>query len=284
MKSEQEIASSIKSTVKTLRVLRLYSMEKTVWSVQEMARELGYHKSSIQRIVTTLEAEGFLSRVSEGKALYRLGPVILFLGNLAEVSTDLRSIAQPVMNKLVEAVQETAYLCVLDGYQSLYVEKVECSQSVRIVHGIGKRNPLYCTGVGKILLSGMEDEEIERMIAERGLVGYTPTTITDRERLLEEIRKVRSTGIAEDLEELDRGVRCVAAPIINREGKIVASLSISGPVQRFTPERMRHFETELRSAAGEISFKLGYWPKESLPAESAGGDGEGPAARTSKGR
>lgn len=263
MKSESDIASSIKSTVKTLRVLRLFSMEKTVWSVQDMAKELGYHKSSIQRIVTTLEAEGFLARVSEGKALYRLGPVILFLGNLAEMSTDLRSIAQPVMNKLVEAVQETAYLCVADGFRSLYVEKVECSQSVRIVHAVGKRNPLYCTGVGKILLSGMSDEDIEKMIAERGLKAYTSTTITDRERLLEEIEKVRSSGVAEDHEELDTGVRCIAAPIFNRDGKIVAALSVSGPVQRFTPERMSHFEKELRAAAGEISFKLGYWPKES---------------------
>jgi DNA-binding IclR family transcriptional regulator len=261
MSLDPAIASSIKSTVKTLRVLKLFSLEKNVWSVQDMARELGYHKSSIQRIVSTLEAEGFLSRAVEGKGLYRLGPVVLFLGNLAEISSDLRSIAKPVMERLVESVQETAYLCVADGLQSLYVEKVECSQPIRIVHAVGKRNPLHCTGVGKILLSGMPAEEVERVISEKGLKPYTPNTITERSRLLEEIETIRSRGVAYDNEELDMGIRCVAAPIFDRNGNMAGALSISGPIQRFTPEKISRVEAQVRAAAGEISLNLGFWPE-----------------------
>jgi len=263
MKAEREASSGIKSTVKTLKVLKLFAPEKNVWSVQDMARELGYHKSSIQRIVTTLESEGFLSRVSEGKGLYRLGPMILFLGNLAEMSTDLRSIALPVMRELVEAVRETAYLCVADGNQSLYIEKVECSQPIRIIHAVGKRNPLHCTGVGKVLLSGMTEEEIDRVISEKGLSPSTPNSITDRERLLEELERVRKTGIAYDNEELDIGVRCIAAPIFNRDGKITAAISISGPIQRITPERMDSLEAEVRAAASEISYQQGFLSRKS---------------------
>jgi DNA-binding IclR family transcriptional regulator len=258
MKSDAGIASSIKSTVKTLRVLKLFSREKNVWSVQDMMKELGFHKSSVQRIVTTLEAEGFLSRVAEGKGFYRLGPVILYLGNLAEVSTDLRSIAQPVMRRLVETVQETAYLCVLAEFQSLYIEIVECSQPIRIMHTVGKRNPLHCTGVGKVLLSGMTPEGIDRVISRRGLTAYTQNTITDRGRLLEEIETVRVNGLAYDNQELDIGVRCIAAPIFNRDGNVAAGLSISGPVQRLTPEKVSRFETVVKMAAAEISFKLGF--------------------------
>jgi DNA-binding IclR family transcriptional regulator len=260
VKGERKIDSGIKSTIKTLRLLKLFSVEKNVWAVNDMSTELGYHKSSVQRIVSTLEAEGFLARVSAGRGIYRLGPVVLFLGNLAEMTTDLRSIAQPVMKRLVETVRETSYLCVADGYQSLYIEKVECSQPVRILHAVGKRNPLHSTGVGKILLSGMTGEEIDRAIAERGLKPYTPNTITDRRRLLEELETVRKRGIAFDDEELDAGVRCIAAPIFDRDGKIAAAISISGPTQRFTPEKTPRFETELRAAAGEISSMLGFWP------------------------
>ncbi len=262
MKSVPEIDSSIKSTVKTLRVLKLFSMEKSEWSVGEMVEALSYHKSSVQRIVTTLESEGFLSRVSEGKGLYRLGPTILLLGNLAEMSTDLRTIAQPVMNRLVETVQETSYLCVAAEYECSYVEKVECSQSVRIIHPIGKHNPMHCTGVGKILLSGMTSDEIDGVVSTRGLKAYTLNTIVDRQRLLEEIETVRTNGIAYDNEELDTGVRCIAAPIFDRHGRIIAALSISGPVQRLTPERISLIENKVRTAAAEVSFRLGFWPKE----------------------
>jgi len=270
MNPNTQTASSIKSTIKTLRVLKLFSMEKSQWGVQEIMQELGYHKSSVQRIVTTLEAEGFLSRVEEGKGLYRLGPVVLFLGNLAEVSTDLRSIAQPVMNRLVKTVQETAYLCVLDEFQSLYVEIVECSQPIRIMHTVGKRTPLHCTGVGKALLSGMTPEGINQMISQRGLKRYTPNTITDRVLLLEEIERVRGGGISYDNEELDIGVRCVAAPIFNREGNVAAALSISGPTQRFTLEKVPRFESMVKTAAAEISFKLGSWGKMPEPAAKKG--------------
>jgi IclR family transcriptional regulator, KDG regulon repressor len=248
----------IKSLIKALHLLKLFSPQRGLWTFDEMVAALGFHKSSVQRIVATLEQQGFLSKAVPRKSQYRLGPEIIFLGSVAEVNLDLRSIAKPAMNALVERVQETCYLCVVDRHQCLYIEKVECSQPLRIINAVGQRNPLHCTGVGKALLSGMSREEIDQVIAMRGLKAYTPNTITDRKRLMQEIRMVRKTGVAFDNEELNPGITCLAAPIRNNSGGVVASLSLSGPSQRFAPDAVRRFEDEIRAAAQEISYSLGF--------------------------
>jgi DNA-binding IclR family transcriptional regulator len=250
----------IKSLVKTLRLLKLFSPQRREWTAEDMAGALGFHKSSVQRILATLEQEGFLSRTRQRRSEYRLGPEILFLGNLAEMGLELRTAARPAMEALVRRVAETCYLCVADQDQCLYIECVECSQPIRIINQVGQRNPLHCTGVGKALMSGMSDAEIERLIAVHGLKAYTRNSITDPAALRRELASIRESGIALDNEELNPGVKCVAAPIRNFSGAVVASISLSGPTQRFTPAAMRRFEKEVRSAAAEISRSLGFIP------------------------
>jgi IclR family KDG regulon transcriptional repressor len=254
----------IKSLVKTLRLLKLFSPQHPVWSAEDMVSSLGYHKSSVQRILGTLEREGFLSKVTPRRSEYRLGPDILYLGSVAEVSLDLRSVARPTMEDLVQKVQETCYLCVADQGQCLYIEKVECSQPIRIIHQVGQRNPLYCTGVGKALMSGMTDEGIDRLINVQELKARTRHTITDPHRLKRELEGIRRKGIALDNEELDLGVKCVAAPIKNRSSAVVAAISLSGPAQRFTFTAMRRFEKHLKQASTEISQTLGFVPASAM--------------------
>ena len=200
----------------------------------------------------------FLTRSVREKRIYRLGPEILFLGNVAEFNLDIKSVALPIMAQLVDQVRETSYLCIADQYQCLYIEKVECSQPIRIIHSLGRRNPMHCTGVGKALLIGMTSEEIDRVIAERSLKRYTSSTITDRDLLLQEIERAKKEGVAYDNEELDIGVKCIAAPIFDRAGRVVASISISGPAPRFTADAIPRMEAEVKKAAREISMILGY--------------------------
>jgi IclR family transcriptional regulator, KDG regulon repressor len=252
------MSNGIKSTLKSLKLLKLFTPEKREWSIQEMIAALGYHKSSIQRIVATLEVEDFLKRVSSARGGYRLGPQILFLGSIADMNTDLRALARPIMDLLVERVQETSYLCVLEGDQCLYVERVESSQPIRIIHAVGKRNPLHCTGVGKALMTGMTEDEVRKIVSRRGLKSFTPHTIADVDLLLQEIEKIRKSGVAYDQEELDLGVKCIAAPIVNHTGAVVAALSISGPAQRFTPQVFPFFEKEVSASARAISRELGF--------------------------
>lgn len=258
MNEDTPSGSTIKSLVKALRLLKLFSPQRNRWTAEEMAAALGYHKSSVQRILTTLEKEGFLSKVVPRRSEYRLGPDILYLGNVAEMNLDLRSVARPVMVELVRRTRETCYLCVADQGLCLYIDKVECTQPIRIIHQIGQRNPMHCTGVGKALLSGMADEAIDRWIAAQGLSTHSRNTITDRDRLRQEVETVRRTGIARDNEELDLGVKCVAAPIKDRTGAVVAAISLSGPAQRFTAAAIRRFEKEIKEAAREISRTLGF--------------------------
>jgi IclR family transcriptional regulator, KDG regulon repressor len=260
MSDDSKTGSTIKSLVKTLHLLKLFSPQRNLWTAEDMASALGYHKSSVQRILTTLEKEGFLSRVTPRRSEYRLGPDILFLGNVAETNLDLRSVARPVMVELVHRTRETCYLCVADQGRCLYIDKAECSQPIRIIHQVGQRNPMHCTGVGKALMSGMDDDAIERLIEAQGLSAHSRNTITDRNRLRQEIEAIRRTGIALDNEELDLGVKCVAAPIKDRTGTVVAAISLSGPTQRFPAAAIRRFEKGIKQAAMEISRRLGFGP------------------------
>ena len=172
---------------------------------------------------------------------------------------------RPIMADLVHRTRETCYLCVADQGQCLYIDKVECSQPIRIIHQIGQRNPMHCTGVGKALLSGMADVIIDRLIAMQGLNAHTRCTITDRHRLKQEIEGVRRTGIALDSEELNAGVKCVAAPVWDNSGKVVAAISLSGPKQRFTAAAIGRFEKEVRDASMAISrASRGCWTPASV--------------------
>ncbi len=251
---------TIKSLAKALRLLKLFTLQRNAWAAEDMVAALGFHKSSVQRILATLENEGFLSRAAPRRTEYRLGPDILFLGNVAEMSLDLRSVARPIMLDLVQRVQETCYLCVADQGQCLYVDKVECSQPIRIINQVGQRNPMHCTGVGKALLSGMTDDAIDRLIETLGLKAHTRNSITDRVRLRQELEAIRRNGIAMDNEELDLGVKCVAAPIKDSSGRVVAAISLSGPTQRFTLPAVRRFEKDIKEAAVAISKALGFSP------------------------
>jgi IclR family transcriptional regulator, KDG regulon repressor len=260
MPDDRKPGSTIKSLRKTLRLLKLFSPQRHAWTAEDMVSVLGYHKSSVQRILATLEQEGFLSRVTPRRNEYRLGPDILFLGNVAEICLDLRSIARPILVDLVHRARETCYLCVAEQDECLYIDKVECSQPVRIINQVGQRNPMHCTGVGKALMSGMGDEAIDRLIETRGLNAHTRNTITDRKQLRRVIAGIRRQGIALDNEELDLGVKCVAAPIKDRSGAVVAAISLSGPAQRFTPAAVRRFEKDVKAASIAISKALGFSP------------------------
>lgn len=250
----------VKSLVKALRVFKLFTVEKSEWSVKEMALALDYHPSSIQRVVATLEKEGFLERPFATRSVYRLGPQTLQLASVAVYKSDLREAARPALARLVERAQETAHLCVVDRSQCYYIDKTECSRSVRIVTYVGQRLPLHSTGVGKALMSGMSVEEVDKVIAERGLPAFTKNTITDRARLLDELARVRREGIAYDSEESEIGLRCVAAPIFSWSGKVVAGISVSVPKQRVTRAIESFLRKNVRDAALEVSEKLGYVP------------------------
>ncbi len=260
MTQRQSKGSTVKSLVKALDLLKLFTPVKDEWSVSEMVDTLGYHKSSVQRLVTTLQQEGFLERAHPTLSRFRLGPMVLRLGNVMSQGTDLQRVARPHLERLVDQTQETSHLCVVDRSQCYYLDKIDSKQAIRLSTYIGQRLHLHCSAVGKTLLSGMSVEEVDRIISERGLPRFTDNTITDRDRLLEQLDRIRETGFSFDNEEYEPGLRCVAAPVRNSSGAVVAAVSISGPIQRLRQAVLARHRIHVQEAARAISEKLGYTP------------------------
>ncbi len=253
-------SNTVKSLVKALNILTLFNPAKNEWHVSEMAQELGYHKSSVQRLVTTLEAEGFLERTTFAKSNYRLGPRILMLGHVASQTLDLRAVARPSLERLAEQTRETSHLCVVDQSQCYYLDKIDSVHAVRISTYVGQRLPLHCSAVGKALLSGMSEEEVDLVIRDCGLPRFTENTITSRDKLLQELARVRTDGLAVDNEEHSIGLRCLAAPVRDNLGRVVAAISFSGPIQRLRPQMLKRYGRSVKEAAIEVSRKLGHVP------------------------
>lgn len=248
----------LQSLEKALRILKLFSSGKRDYRAIEISEELGYHKSSLQRLISTLVAEGFLERSLDRPAHYRLGVEILLLGNAAKDNLSLRSAAKPFLKELSKRTRETIHLSVTDDFRVYYLDKINSSQPIRIVTHIGQRIPIHTSSMGKSIMAYMSRHELDHGIAKHGLPALTPNTITTRKRLDEELERVREQGCAYDNEEWNVGVKCVGAPVFNENGEVIAAVSCSGPAQRFTEQAMARFAEDVTETARSISRRLGY--------------------------
>jgi DNA-binding IclR family transcriptional regulator len=242
---------------KALHVLELFN-SKGVWKANDMVKALGYHRSTIQRIVGTLESEGFLERGLTSKNAYSLGLKMLSLKEVAIENVNLERVARPVLERLVGLTQESAHLFVRSGYKCRCIVYIDSPLPVRFVSDKELDMPLHCTGVGKALMSGMNETEIDELIAAEGLARFSENTITDRERLMDELAQVRRDGVAYDREEFEVGVACIGAPVSDRASRAVAAISIAMPISRMLPEMIPRFTAHVKDAARILSEKLGY--------------------------
>jgi IclR family transcriptional regulator, KDG regulon repressor len=226
--------------------------------VTELSKRLKLHKNNVFRLLATLESRGYIEQ-NKATENYRLGLKSLELGQTFIKKMGLLHQARPVLEELVDESNETAYVAIFkDGY-IVYLDVVETRLTVRVVSRVGTRLPSYCTAAGKVHLAYMSDEEIESFLPEQGLEAYTPHSITDRDALKKDLTKVAEQGYAFDIEELDIGVRCVAAPIRDYTRRIVGALSISGPATRFSDERLeKELVPLVTRASEELSTRLGF--------------------------
>jgi len=237
-------------------VLNLFSFESPEWGVSEVAKTLGLPKSTTSEIIASLAAQGLLYRTNEGR--YRLGWRLFHLSQILLDNTDFCIEARKVMRELVERWGETSHLAVLDEGQVLYVEKLQGTPAVQILMSyVGARLPAHCSGVGKVLLAHQECPAVLALLEQRGLHPFTPHTITSLDRLAEELEKVRKQGYAFDHEEVVLGLCCVAAPIFDLDGHMLAAISLSVPAYRFYPKEDTYTMTIMK-AAQRISEALGY--------------------------
>lgn len=261
MRETKKVSDSLKTVERTLQILEAFSLQEPEYTAYELAQKIGIPQSTIYRFLRILVRKGFLEQDPITKK-FRLGIRVFELGSIVLKNMKLHKIALPFIEELSNKSGETVHLGILDGYEVVSIESIESTHSLRIANPIGKRCCLHSTGIGKAILAFLPDEKIVEIIKNKGLPKFTPNTITDIETLKREISLIRERGYAVDNQENEIGIRCVAAPIRDHTGKVVASISISGPAIRITNGKIPEFAKLVIEVSNKISELLGYKPLE----------------------
>jgi DNA-binding IclR family transcriptional regulator len=246
----------VKVLEKAFRILSLFDERGKALTVKEISELLEYNKSSALRIIRNLEEFAYLERV-EGSQAYKLGFGIYTLGQLAESYEHIRKAAKPYLEELWRLCGETVHLAVMHNGQALYIDKIESTRTLRIISRVGASLHCHCSGVGKVLLSALNKKQLMGVIDEWGLPKKTENTFTDISAFQEELERIRENGYALDNEEIEYGLKCVAAPVRNELGKVVAAVSISGPRDRIDAD-LEEYRKKVVETAEMISKKIGY--------------------------
>jgi DNA-binding IclR family transcriptional regulator len=223
--------------------------------VTEIAAELGVHKSTAFRLVVALERRGLVEQ-TEDRGKYRLGMGLLRLAGATTARLDVVQEARPICRKLAADTGETVNLAVLSDRSALYLDQIAGTSALQPHNWVGQHIPLHATSNGKVLLSGLTNDELERTL--RSLPAFTGTTITNRRALRNVLEQVREQGYAVAVDELEIGLTALAAPIFNAHGDVIASMSVSGPSFRLDEERIDDVVPMLVEAAAEVSHRLGW--------------------------
>ena len=241
---------------RALRVLERVASFPRPASLTEIANAANLHPSTTYRLLGTLVQTGYITR--DGRTgLYRLGLKLLRISHALEDQLDIRSIALPVMERIVTQENETVSLVIRTGSTAVVIERVQCARQIRSVTPVGSHGPLHCTAAGKVLIAWLKTPEVQAILKEAPPVRYTARTITEADKLLAELGKVRAQGVA-----LDRGERAedligIAGPVRNARGRVIAALSLSGPAQRLGPDRRPSLAAVVREGAALVSASLG---------------------------
>ena len=221
---------------------------------QEIASALPFARTTVHRILYSLEKLGYLEK-AEARAHYRLAAKFFELTEPAVHFRRLQSVARSAMVKLLIQFSETVNLGVLENGQVTHIDVLQSPSALRIAANPGERNPVHSTALGKAILAFLPESEVEAILKQHPLIKMTPKTITQKAHLLEHLASVRERGVAFDLEENLTGVVCVAAPIFDQLGRVVASLSVSGPASRME-SKLLQIQDEVRSVGEAISRTL----------------------------
>ncbi len=242
---------TVRAIERAIRILMAFDSQHPERGVTEIARITKLQKATVHRILITLMENGFVERTPDGER-FRLGRRLIELGLSALGQMNLRQMALPYMRQLVTQFRETCDLGLLDGDRVLSVEVMHSGRSLSIASVVGGHLPLHSTANGKAMLAFQSPDFVERIL-QRPLDAYTPNTITSPERLRAELERIRQNGYAVDNEEMEIGIRAVAAPILTADGYAEAALGIVGPVSRITAETIPEIAAALMEVTQTIS-------------------------------
>lgn len=241
---------------RALDVLELF-LDRTEMSAREVIERLDLPRTTVHELLVTLEARGYLVAVPGQPVRYRLGMPLFQLGAAFAGRLDLVREAQGVAREVAAACDEAVHVAVLDGADVVYLVKVDSTHPVRMVSGVGLRLPAHCTAVGKMMLSDLDRAGLDAVLGRGALRGMTPASITDPDRLRAHLDRVRAEGLAVDIGESDDAMRCVAAAVRDHSGAVIAAMSLSAPIIRWTPHAQEKWPGLVRDGAAALSARMG---------------------------
>lgn len=246
------------SSGKLLTLIEIMSTMEQPARLQELAQALDMPPSTVHRFLATLQNRGYVAQNDDDGRYFLTFKLCGVADNIQRHQTVLRT-SQPFLRQVADSFGESANLCAESNSAVMYLEVVQGKQKTLCsMHYIGHAAPMHCTGAGKLLMTGFSEKQVERYIRDKGLPRLTANTITNKEALLRELQAITAQGYAYDNEECEMGVRCIAAPVYDYRGRIVACVSVSGPTLRMTDKHIKEHLPELLETARLFSQRLGW--------------------------
>ncbi|MFQ5839614.1 MAG: IclR family transcriptional regulator [Candidatus Methylomirabilales bacterium] len=264
--------NQVHSVMRALSLLDVLAAQGREMGIVELSKQVRLHASTVHRLLGTLVEGGYAHQNPE-TGRYALSIKFYQLAQASLEQMDFRRVARPHLERIARLTGETANLVVLDQDEVFYVDKVESPQSLKFLARIGHRAPLYCTAVGKVLLAYLDEHAMGVVLDQLTLTRHTGNTITTMTQLRRELRKVRGQGFAVDREECEQGASCLAVPLRDHSGSVIAALGISGPTVRMTEKRIAELIPSVIREGAEVSKTLGFQGErsESRPANAREG-------------
>ncbi|MCL4439650.1 MAG: IclR family transcriptional regulator [Firmicutes bacterium] len=253
--ADHSAENPVHSVERALVILEALGRNSRGYGCTELGQLLNLHKSTVHRLVSTLLSYGFVEKDPHNDK-YRLGIKIMHMGLEALNSLDFRKVAIPFIQELVQISRETVQLAVLEGNNVLVVERDHSPEAITV--NLGLRSEVHCTAEGKLLMSYLAPDKAAGILREKPMRQYTINTITEITPMISHLEKIRSQGFAINAEEMVEGVRALAAPVFDHNGRNIAALSIAGPSSRLSLERIYRLVTVLKETCASISMQLGY--------------------------
>ena len=255
MKSNRYLINSV---LRATQILESFSMEKTSYTNAELSKKLGINKSSVTRLLSSLETAGFLEK-DPATGGHSLSVKLFRIGSVYLSKVDIHEAAMPHLTELASQFNETAHLAILYDNEAFFIDRVESHRSIRMESMVGSRLPVYCTAVGKVLLAHQDEEFLNQYLRSVELKRYTPNTITEDKEFRDHLQEIRDRGYSVDDIEHEPELKSTAAPVRDHTGKVIAGISVAGPAYRMQDDEL--FERIIRAVietADRISERLGY--------------------------
>ncbi|KKK36797.1 IclR family transcriptional regulator [Mesobacillus campisalis] len=247
----------IQSVDRALRILDLFDEYETELKITDISEKMHLHKSTVHSLLKTLQSQGYIEQnLDNGK--YRLGMKLFERGNLVIRRLDLRTIAKKHLIDLSVKTQNTVHLVILDGREGIYIDKVEGTSATVLYSRIGRRIPLHSSAVGKALVANKTKRELQDLLKGYEYIQQTDKTITSEEAFIAELEAVKQNGFAIDKEENEPGITCVAVPIWDHSGTVIAAMSMSQHAAGVDQGKLDRTVEILKQASVKISKELGY--------------------------